>query len=208
MRKTLVLLAGMLLGATEVMAQPFGSKGTVVIGAENLTGVAYSTVDTDGGDISSTYVSLLGNSDHQTPYDTPRLAFDFFVTDRVSLGGSATYAHVSSEASSGAVSVDLGSQQGFVIAPRAGFGLPLGDRVGLWARGGVTYYNAEDDDTTVSGLGLSLDPALLLFLSPGTALSVGFTANVGLTGSVDTGAVSNDAKVSMYGLTVGLHGIL
>lgn len=214
MRSAASVVGGIVMMASiNAAAAPFATKGSVVLGAENLAGFGITKVDAEGDlEVSATYISLLGNADHQTPYDMPRLAFDFFVTDHLSIGGSVTYARTSTEINGSGAAALESKASGIFLAPRIGYGMVMGSRLGLWVRGGVTYFSTKDETgqltSTVKGAAINLDPALLLFLNDFLALGVGPTINVPLSGSVDQGGPESDFKISTYGLSVGLHGTL
>lgn len=213
-KRILGLMLGtmMIASSMDAAATPFAEKGAFVIGGEQLAGFGVSKLEFAEGDVSSTYVSLLGNNSGLTPFDMPRLAFDFFVIDRLSIGGTVTYARETLEVTTGSVSMEQPSVSTFVFSPRVGFGTRITDRLGFWVRGGITYFRGDQEigntDTDWSGINLNIDPAVLVFLSDAVALGVGPTLNVPLDGSIEAGSSSTDAKMSMYGVAVSVHGVL
>ena len=89
-----------LVSAGGASAQKLGSSGDFVIGAERLFGFLSTSSTTEEGPVESTttytQVSLLSGGG-VSPYSSPRIAFDGFVTDGFSIGGTFGIANVSPE---------------------------------------------------------------------------------------------------------------
>lgn len=134
----------------------------MVISAERLLGGAYASRtwaasrNTAQVDETGTTFGPLGGS---TPalFVVPRLAFDAFLLDHLSLGAALSYFRSSLDES-------IDSQFTFqspnrssdvlVLAPRVGYALRLGSRVFLWPRLGFTYAWAHSNGTASQTLGL------------------------------------------------------
>jgi hypothetical protein len=202
-RRAALAAALLASSAGTAMAQgfpDFGHQGTFAVGVERVMGFSLAQVKGEGGvDGDLTYVSFLGNPSHATPYDVPKVAFDYFVADRFSLGGGLVFA---------SISPDEGDSVTFVsINPRLGAGIPLGPSAGVWIRGGITYYSTADNDTDISGLGLNLDAMFAIGVSDTFAITIGPVADIGLSGSADLGGGSADLKFNNFGANAGVVGL-
>ncbi|HEX9621718.1 MAG TPA: hypothetical protein VF989_16345 [Polyangiaceae bacterium] len=186
---------GMVTVASAARAKPgfpeFGSSGTAALGAERLLGLSFVKVSGDlEGDL--TYFHFAGNPSHATPYDIPKLTFDYFVADHVSLGTGFVF---------GSLDPDGGDAVSIVVfSPRVGVGLAISRRAGVWLRGGLTYYNGEEGD--VDGFGLNLDAMFALGITDTFAFTLGPAFDVGLTGSIGPA----DVRFSSFGLSSGIAG--
>jgi hypothetical protein len=107
-------------GVAKAEAAPFGARHQVVISAEHLAGVTGTTGD---GAAERRQIDMwlfgAGNRSNpgygqNTPYSSPRAAFDFFVTDRLSIGTSLLLSKLG-----------LPSSRQVVFGPRIGATLPL-----------------------------------------------------------------------------------
>jgi hypothetical protein len=202
------------LGSGRASAQTpsrFGGKASLVLSAERLTGYVYtSNLVTSGGTNttrSSTTVSLLSSPTGvlSSNFGFPRVAFDGFVTDILSIGGAVSY--VSASLSSGGTSSDI---TGLLLAPRVGFALGFSSSVGLWARGGVSYLSLEAANTTTTLFALTLEAPFVFSVADHFALTLGPTLDLGLSGSRKTtvGPITQsvDVKGNDVGVQAGLMG--
>lgn len=226
-------------------------RGHLYISAERMFGVSwtkYSTerTETVGGasvtttsSSSNTTIGLLWNNNTSSTgvpsvYLVPRVGVDFTVIDGLTVGGSIGYFHTSgsydSERKSGSVtqttSGDTATVSGFLFAPRVGYILPLGGSIGLWLRGGLSYYsvsakdppatNGDEETNSLSGLSLNLDPQFVVTPVEHFFFTAGLSADVPLTGNYEnkqtnggaTVTTSYDAKFTHVGLTMGVGGYL
>jgi len=145
MRKASSLVCALALACTGTTiarsadAQAFGNKHDVAFSAERLMGV-YFYDEAPGGPgpqpSSSTHIGLgvapVGAS--VSPYLLPRLGFDYFVIDSLSIGGSLGFGDYDPEGANNSTS-------GAIIAPRVGYALEFSKVFGFWPRGGFTYRN-------------------------------------------------------------------
>lgn len=224
MRKALFLsvfaLAG-LVSFNASAADELGEPGQIALGAERVFGLNFwsGTLTPDGSDTdlsaSGTSVGLIMNSGTLTPYTIPRLALDYMVADGVSIGGSIGYISTSGtrdvpDGTGGTTEQDLNGTNGFLVAPRVGYVIPVSDGIDFWVRGGITYYSqtteGEPDDTTTSGLALGAEGALVLSPIAGFGFTVGPTIDLGLSGTEETGDAENDLTYRNFGLNAGLVG--
>jgi hypothetical protein len=151
----------------------FTKAGTFTFSAERLTGffVNDASIETDGTagdtpvtadiDNSTSTFALLGNGLEAAPAGVPRLGFDYFVIDSLSIGGSALYATQSETTESagtavfgggmgGGLAVDVRSEEEtdrtlLALGPRVGYAMKFSDLLGFWGRGGLTYTRATTD---------------------------------------------------------------
>jgi hypothetical protein len=172
---------------------------TVILSAENLTELNFVSRSNGGGDF--TYFAFLGNPSAQGPYDLPRFAVDVLVTDRLTVGGALVFARVAP---------DRGANQTiFAISPRAGFMIPVTDRLSIWPRGGFTYYNLDSaGGVSFDGFALDLEGMAIFKLIDHFGLVGGAAVDAGLTGTGHLGGFNADAKFTDFGLRVGLIGWL
>ena len=183
----------------------FGASGQFVIGAERMFGFVSSSQKTEieaAGATQETTVSrspfaLLGLNGNPeiSPYGHPRIGLDYFVIDRLSVGGSLIFRTSSGETEQeGPVtgSSDDESTTIFVFAPRAGYALMFNDVVGIWPRAGFSYYNRSTDEEeqvgtreeSENGLALTLEGMFVISPMNHVGFTVGPTFDIGLTGGL------------------------
>jgi hypothetical protein len=227
------LLLCIVLGAVAPARAEIATAGTLVISAERLFGLSFNnvTTSTDNGDVSTsrTDFGLLWGSTTNV-YMIPRVGVDYLVIDGLTVGGGLGFFVSSNDAGTvnGITSVDTSGPTStrFLVAPRVGWAHGIAGRVGVWLRGGLTYYYGSissarmgrNGDTTVSyrstGLGLNLEPALMVALTDHFAFSAGPVFDLPLTGSrsqevstpVMTRTTSYYESVRNLGLVVNLVG--
>jgi hypothetical protein len=222
------------------MGSSFATAGTLAVGAERLFGFTHSSFKVEdenpppaGTTTSTTTVdtfSVLGKTPFSTdqfssPYSTPRFGIDFFPIDGLSLGGSLTYIGQSGETeveeAGQSQSADNDSATGFLIAPRVGYGIMFNDIIGLWPRGGITYFVVNVDnrnsqgvttsERTLNGLALSVEVPLILSPIDHVAFTVGPSLDFPLSGTIESDPVDpasptqeTDFKVTDIGVNAGL----
>jgi hypothetical protein len=151
-------------------------------------------------------------------YHTPRLALDYVTPVRITIGAAAgVFFAGSSKTSASQKSTDGPGLFNYILEPRVGYYLPLGDHLALWPRLGFTLFgysqsntssSGQSSSTTVSGFALDLEPTFVLRPSKNTGLTVSALADLGLGGSVSessqTGNQPSPSVTAMnYGLTFG-----
>jgi hypothetical protein len=180
----------------------FGQARQVVISGERLFGYVHSeaTSSATGADRTTTIdsLSLLGNTlSALTRFAGPRVAFDFFASDRFSIGAAATYLNAGeSQSMAAGQSAANPSFSGFLLAPRAGFALALGHALSWWPRVGFTFARLSADipgagvagaathqTTTTDVYALTVEAPLVFALAPHFFLSAAPTLELGLGGS-------------------------
>jgi hypothetical protein len=209
----------------------FGRKGHVVISAERLFGFIHAdTSSSSGGTTQTSHItslSVLGNSlDLFTVYAEPRVALDFFATDRVSLGATASYFRVSE-------SIDVPAGQtapnpeysGYVLAPRVGYAFAVARTVSVWPRLGFTFAHiatetanaginpntSQTDSTNVYAVTIEAPFVFVLtphfFVSVAPILDLGLGGSTSLTG-ISANTQSTNSKETDYGILCGVGGFI
>lgn len=227
MKKSLTLIpvvAALAVWSSPAAADPIRS-GTIALGAERLSGFFHSK-DTLGPnaaglgatDVTRDKISLLFEGTNG-PYDLPRIGIDGFIIDGLSLGGTLAVAHTATS-SPGPLrpSTDF-SETDFLFAPRVGYAVMFSEHVGIWPRGGFSYFLAS---TSLDGGGsaslhyfsLNIDAPFLFKLAPNFAITAGPTIDVSLEGSrKDTAngtglSQTRDASSTAFGIAAGLVALL
>jgi hypothetical protein len=190
-------------------------QGTMVLGAERLFGIVGTGTDTDGVDSDSTRISLLWGGGPVSPigpmaapYDRSRIAFDYFIIDNLSLGGSLGFYSWSASVEDD----DTGDGGGFLLSPRVGYMVDITDMLGFWPRGGFTYVrdSVEDPDVVATATALSVEAPLYILIGRTLAINVGLTIDLGLGGEIEQDAPLPDVdqEHNQFGIQVGLSGFL
>jgi hypothetical protein len=189
------LAIGLVGAASAARAGDLLQPKTIVISAENLTELNVISVSNGGN--GGTFFALFGNpTSNLSPYEIPRLAVDGFITDKITVGGALIFARLSPDRG--------GDETIFTISPRVGFMLPLSANIGLWPRGGFTYYNDDQAGVTVSGFALDLEGMFVFKLIDRFAIVAGPVIDIGLTGSVSAAGNSADERISNFGIRAGV----
>lgn len=205
------------------LADRFSAKGTMIVSAERAFGVTTTAVSADGGGGNSqtehqTQFGLLWGSSGSA-FTVPRLGFDVVVVDHVTVGGSVGFVTGSSSVETN-VNGQSSSQDGpksttLAFAPRGGY-LFQWDNLGLWLRGGFTYWSTASEGqassaggasgkSTTTGFAIDLEPTFLWSPVTHFAFTAGVVLDVPISGSVSAdGGGSADRKVSNAGVVAGL----
>ena len=192
-------------------AQQLGSKGDAILGAERVFGIRGEAESYDNPapeedtEISTTTISL-GWAQSRTPYNVPRVGFDYMIIDKLSIGGALLYSSMDAEVEDGP---EIGRTD-FGILPRVGYLHMFGRVVGIWPRGGIGYYSTSfqnDDDAHV--IPFYAECMFPIVLAPHFGVLAGFSFDQSLTGTFDP---DNGPEVDMMmrsiALQVGLFGWL
>jgi hypothetical protein len=194
--------------------------------AERLFGISFSRVEEEdwtdngqpdtGGEDSFTEISLgwrgaaSGSISNSNPLDAPRMGFDYFVVDNLSVGGSLGYVTVS-ESDDGPEGFGTDQYSTLLFNPRVGSSLMFSEAVGFWPQGGFSYYSVSMPDVySASGVALTINLPFVLSPANHFAILVGPYVDFGLTGSFedesDNPVPDHDLKYRSIGLQVGLMG--
>lgn len=211
------LLFGVLAIASSAQADPqLGAQGQLIFSADRLSPLlSYSRLtedDNKGNKIttSTTSLSLFWSGSPQDLYDIPRLGLDYAIAPSVTIGGNffATIPMSSRESvtdNNQTVSQDGDKVSGIGVAARAGYVVPLGGSIALWARGGLEYArvgttsprgNNDERYTSLSQFALNLEPQLVLSPGPHVGIMIGPVADIPLTGTFHTERTENGQTTS------------
>ncbi len=238
------------MAAGEARAQAMGDGPAIILSADRLVPLFSYTREsqtetqnntTTTRATSGSALSLLWGVPGQnaTVHNIPRAAFDFKFGMGLTVGGAVAFAFglggsTNTETKNGATttntSVDSPKSTIFGFAPRAGYMIPLTERIIFWPRGGFGVYSvstrseiidnqnnvrrtSSNTDTIVS---LDLDPQFAFIPIEHFFFNVGPLVNIPLTGTrkVETvnGPVtqsrSDDLAVFHFGITAGLGGYI
>ena len=239
-------IAFILAAATAASAQPaaapasspLGEKGTWILAVERaMPLLAYTRESTDGNNASqTTSETSLSFFSYGVPsdiaYTIPRVALDYAVAPNITVGGSIFAfldASDSTTTTLGTASntADNPKASAFGIAVRVGYVLPLGPKMALWPRGGLSFYDESisnpggggGNTTTSNGFhqfaldlegnfAFTLAPHLFIMLGP--VIDIPLTGSVSTTTSTPTGSTttSTDNSQFHFGITGGLGGYL
>ncbi len=247
MRKFLLSASAVvgILGATSLAgAAPaadtggLAGKGSFFISAERVFGLqihSATTEQTVGTNTtknteSHTDFGLLVGNPAAGPYNIPQLGFDFAVIDGLTVGGAIGFwtgsSKNKSEGGGTTVERDGPSFTAFKIAPRVGYIIGLNDSMGIWLRGGFTFFTlgSSSENTTggvttkstnsQNGFALNLEPGFVLMVNPHFGFGANINVDIPLSGKLkterNTGASTTsteiDDKELNFGLTFGLIG--
>jgi len=232
-----LLAASSALAADDAPSARLSDKGHLVIGAERLFGMTATSLKSEAETAGGTQTSTTSHTNFSllwsyptTVHNIPRLGLDYLVTSNFSLGLGAGFFTSSSKrkAEVGNLSVkdDGPTITTWLLAPRAGYVLDLGDTVALWLRGGFTFYGTSTSQetttgattttrkTTQSGTALNLEPSLVITPVPHFGFYGGLALDFPLSGTekqeTTTGNRTDSAemkyKQSSYGAVFGLLG--
>jgi len=210
--RTLVVVSLALVPAAAHAAQPGVGRGTIMLSAERLFGFSatHTSLDVPGGELNIDQkhfgLALSPTMASTNIYLVPRLALDFALVDGLTLGSAAGFAIG-----------DVGGSRtmtSFVLAPRLGYVLGLSKVVGLWLRGGFTYFNVtirddpDDDSVTQWGMSLNLEPTLMISPMGNVHFTVGLVVDVPFAGrqstETTTGPVTSTTSVRYAVRQIGL----
>lgn len=185
-------------------AQELGSKGEGVLSADRLMGISSHRISGQLGNnrYSNDWTSISfgwRTPPDSSPFDIPRLAFDYLVIDHLSIGGALGYVSHDGDANDGSA---------FLLAPRIGYAYAFGRVVGIWPRGGFTYHSTSIDGVyDERGFALTLECPFTFSPAQHFALHVGPTLDVDLFGDRDPSPITQgDRKYRTFGVNAGLLG--
>lgn len=216
MSKSTILAAAALastvaLTSANASAQEFAEQGDFAFGIERAFGfwLGKRTLehrDWRGEWESSHFGFALGShggtsgDDFVLPYQLPRVGVDYFVIDGLSLGGSLGYYQrsrdrVLTNRVNGDIDADDNSDWDlWLFHFRVGYAIMFSDVIGIWPRGGLTYYSATDDqwgnnpnqpDATENELALTGEFQLIIAPVEHVGITLGPVFDLGITGSRD-----------------------
>jgi hypothetical protein len=208
-----MIAAALALATGSALAQErFATKGTVAFSADRFFGfgVSHESVDQEGpgGDFEndSTHFTFgWRGTIHPTPFDVPRFAFDYYVTDGLSIGGSIGYANYGG----GDDDDQFNEYSDFILAPRVGYTWMFSRTVGFWLRGGFTYHSRDWEGVAdESGLALTVEPTFVFVPVEHFGFTAGLNGDFDVTGGRDSGRAEADVHYRSIGIQLGMVGYL
>lgn len=213
------VLAGLALTSSAAVAADFAEQGEFIVSGDRLVGFTHSSQSVDPdlpgqNDIDTNYdnFALLGQSEmtggFTSPYSIPRVSFDYFVIDGLTIGGSLVFDTLSVNGDNNVGDYDATL---FALAPRIGYAFMFSDVAGFWPRGGFTFYHLSEDvqNSSETGFGFNLDFPFVFVPAEHTAILVGPAIDLGLIGdgSWDFGPGPNTdykRQIIDFGIYAGL----
>lgn len=198
-------------------AQVFGSKGDAAFGAERLMGVHSDHVSQDSAvagnpgiddDVTTFGLGFFGHS-AATPFDLPRITFDYFIADNWSLGGALAYQTTSVTVNNDRGGVtDIADGSEFLFNPRVGYAHMFGRVVGIWPRAGLSYHSETVTNAqNVNGFALGVEAQFVFVPAQHFAILLGPSLDLDFTGRTKPNQGSQvDHGYRSIGLQVGLLG--
>jgi hypothetical protein len=231
--------------SSEAAAGPldFDRDSFFIVSAERMFGVGFSSTKSEvpeGNQTrtttdSTTGVGLLAPAS-TNPYNTPLLGLHYSVIPALTVGASLGLTRVSTkttvETNGKKEETEGDPTTGIIFAPRVGYILGFSNSFYLWARGGITYFQASSSgenstgtqttktESTVSALAFSLDPMFVVTPVNRFGFMFGPVLDLGLSGKSKTettttiGSTSNtetretDRKINNFGLQIGIVGYI
>lgn len=213
MKKQLLAALGLALGlfAAPAHAQNLGAKGDAIFSAERLFGVRgeHWVLDLPApaqrAEVTETVIAF-GFAQNYVPYNIPRLAFDYMVIDKLSLGGSLGVA-LADASTNNAAAAALPSTT-FLIHPRVGFLHMFGRVAGIWPRGGLYFHSVKVENVhKESGFGINAECMFPIVMAGhfGVEIGLAFDQSLGASRDPENG-ISYDVSYRSIALQVGLFG--
>jgi hypothetical protein len=171
-------------------------SGTFALGAERITGVFHAD-EKYPGDTNHTVFALFGNTSAgsaSSAWQFPRVGFDVFVVNGLSLGGSFIVFNRSNS-----------DTTDIIFAPRVGYAYMFGRVVGIWPRGGLSYWHESGaGNFEAHSFAFDIDVPLIFRCTHSFAITLGPLLDVGFAGK------ANDVDTSFWqlGLSAGIVGFL
>ncbi len=179
----------------------FGAEGNIMFSAERLFGFSSDKINPEApfDDYTVKGFGFGWTGGRTTPFNSPRLAFDYFINDNLSVGGALGYADLDN------INGNDNDSSGFILAPRVGYMIGISEVFGFWPRGGFTYYSFSDPD--FDQFALTLEALFSIAPRPGFGFITGLVLDLGFSGSQDgPGNTSVDYTDRNIALVAGLGG--
>jgi hypothetical protein len=191
--------------SSQAQAQSLGGRQDVVLGVERVFGLYSARIVRErGNDDIVTRSSSVGLAFQEPvmPLAVPRVAFDYFITQQLSLGGSLGFYSQDPGEDPGILNDDSG---GFLFAPRVGYAIPFNTEWGVWFRGGLTYFSWEaDNDDSVSLMALTGEATFYFMPAPSVGFTGGPLMDLGFAGDEQFGVNEGDFDARLLGIGFGM----
>ena len=219
---TAVMSVSLVMSAQAGAQQVFGDQGQFIVSADRVMGYTHDvqTVEPDAPDAEVTVTSdnfaFLGQGDVLSEFMFPRVSFDYTVIDGLTLGGSLAFWTQSGETETqtpfGSATADNPTSTFFVFAPRIGYIFMFSEHVGIWPRGGFSFFTGSTEDPVTNGdisrngFGFNVDVPFAFVPLEHTAIYVGpgFDVSLGAGGETDPGNTEYNLSILDFGIYAGL----
>jgi hypothetical protein len=166
--------------AEKASERTFGNSGDFVISAERLFGLAStsSKIKVSGPDTKETVMrlNLLTNANQDSlGFSAPRLAFDYFVGEAISLGIALGFSSTA----------DGDKNQYFIASPRVGYALMFSEMFGIWPRLGATYLDQKVNGTKLGVVAISAELPFVIVPMDHLAFTIGPTFDGAVYGKIN-----------------------
>ena len=193
-------------------AQQLGTKGDAIFGAERIFGIRGEryTIDNpapaEDTEIDTTSITFGFARTQDFTYNIPRIAFDYMIIDKLSIGGALLYSNLDVEDEDG----DDASIADFEISPRVGYLHMFGDVIGIWPRGGLSYHSTSlENSFHATTFALNIECMFPIVVRQHFGFLVGLAFDQSLTGNVDPDdGPDMDLMMRSIGLQAGMFGWL
>ncbi len=199
-----------ILAATGVASaqEARGKQGDFAISIERAMGIylAHTEYDIpvpdDDRDVTGFELGIRANG--VIPSNGVRLGLDYWVIDGLSIGGGFGFSAHSDD--------DNDDAEGtlFLIAPRVGYFLGLGEHFGFWPRGGFTFWTQGGTNNDANQLMVTLEGMFTLAPSDDYAFLVGPVVDLGFVGEQEVPGPGGDIDRNdrLLGIAIGMTGFL
>ena len=224
----MVGVAGVLLVSSSAGAEPLGKPGQLALSAERLFGFSTTTTtqkDKDSNvEVSDSVTGFGALSAYPAhPFNVPRLGIDYLPIEGLTVGGSISFMAYSLSRDIDGTEGDGGTMTIFGIFPRAGYAMMFNETLGIWPRGGISYFTQStktdvtdplsgEKDTykySRSELALTLEAHLVITPVDHVGITLGPTLDIGLTGGdknefPNAPNTESDLSSMIFGIQAGL----
>ncbi|HEX6766899.1 MAG TPA: hypothetical protein VF103_15495, partial [Polyangiaceae bacterium] len=137
-------------------------------------------------------------------YNLPRIAFDYAIIDKLTVGGALVYSNADAEDQNGD---DVGVED-FELSPRVGYLHMFGKVVGIWPRGGLGYHSTSiDQGPHAWTLALHLECMFPIVVREHFGFLVGLAFDQSLLNNYDpANGPDRDITMRSIGVQAGLFG--
>ncbi len=175
----------------------FGGQGDFLVSGERIFGFARSSnvIEIEGAPDDKNSFSrlnlLVNGNGSLLGYSAPRLAFDVFAIDGLSIGAALGYASISGADGNSLLLAHL----------RVGYAYMFTRAVGVWPRVGATFESitlkapAPQGDTEIGVFALGGELPLVVVPAPNTYVTVGPTLDAGVVGKFDPDGPGNKSDL-------------
>jgi hypothetical protein len=201
--------AGLILLFSSTAAAAYGKRGNFSVGIERLFGVYsdHTAVEQRGGADQTVDTTELGFLYQAQPsaFAIPRVTFDYFLIDNLSLGaGLGAYSFSSTD-------LFIQAESGYILAPRVGYNFTFNGMFGVQPHAGFTYVHSAQrlrnvtDDLDSGQLAVALDGMFYFMPAPNVGISGTVIADVGISGSQQDAAGNiTDRHERLFGVAFGM----